>query len=233
MSFWDMFKPTPTPTTPTVQRPAGAQNLPPIELAHKPGTLYYLRARNIYNGFDETLCFDSEIMRDRYISYARVSTGVVRDWYFDTWKVSAEERLQESLTNQREALKASYEKDIQNLQYKVKSLQADCNSLKSDAAGYKQDYLQEYHKYNELIRLIEKVKAEKEKQAPAAPASDTKSILQAIQKDLHTILCKASPELLEQYASEYQSELDKLGKHATPLQRGLTLAIIARQLNNI
>ena len=219
MGFFDRFRPAPTPTTPTVQRPAGAQNLPPIELHHKEGTIYFLRARNIYNGFDELLQFDSETMRQRYINYARVSTGVARDWYFDTWEVSAEERLQESLTAQRDALKASYEKDIHNLQYKVKSLQADCNSLKSDATGYKQDYLNEHHKYNELLRLIEQTIAKKEKQAPAAP--DTKAILQSIQKDLQIILGKDStPEVMDKYASKYKQELQGLGELARPLQRG-------------
>ena len=242
MSFWDRFKPS-APTR---------QPLPEIKLAHKPGTLYYLRARNLYSGFDDVLCFEDETSRQHYMDYGRMSTPNPSDWYFTYWEETADERAQAGLADQRKALLASFETDRRNLQHRLQQtlqkyndskdsiaqLQKQVESLTYDYKEYKykyeqtQDWQSKYNaladKYNFIVNLIEH-----KRKAPATPTPDTKKILQAIQKDLHTILCKANPEVLEQYAQEYRQELDKLGKHATPLQRGLTLAIIARHINNI
>lgn len=238
MGFFDRFK-APAPTR---------QPLPEIKTAPPDGTKYFLRARNTKSGFDDILVFDSEIMRHRYIGTARESTPYPSDWYFTEYETTAEERLQSELENQRKALEASYKKDIAKLEYKIRGLQSDCRNLQAKTSGgsYLQKYNNELHansiikrdlqaerqKNAELLALIEAARQRKQAEQKA-PAPDKKPILQAIQKDLHTILCKASPELLEQYASEYEQELNKLGKYATPLQRGLTLAIIARQINNI
>ena len=221
MSFWDMFKPK-QPTR---------QPLPEIKLAHKPGTFYYLRARNLYSGFDDILCFEDEPSRTHYMEYGTMSTPNPSDWYFDCWEETAEERAQQSLTDQRNTLLQSFETDKRALEHRLRAALQKYNECKADKERIAIELQQATYDYKEYKHKFEQLQS-----APApTPASttDTKTILQAIQKDLHTILCKANPELLEQYASEYEQELSKLGKQATPLQRGLTLAIIARQLNNI
>ena len=215
MGFFDRFKP---------QHPQRAP-LPELKLAHKPGTLYYLRARNLYSGFDDILCFEDESSRQHYQQYATMGTPNPSDWYFTCWEESADERAQSALADQRKALLESFTEDKRVLEHRLRAALQKYNECKADKERIAIELQQATYDYKEYKHKFE--------QLQSAPAPDVKAILQAIQKDLHTILCKASPELLEQYASEYQSELDKLGKHATPLQRGLTLAIIARQLNNI
>lgn len=90
--FSDIFHATKPPRQP----------LAPITMTKTDGTRYYLRARNIRSRFDDVLCFDDDINRRRYMSYARQS--VPTPWYFDTWEESAEERLQSALDAQRKAL---------------------------------------------------------------------------------------------------------------------------------
>jgi len=104
----------------------------PIQMAHKAGTLYYLRARNIHSGFEDILCFNDDINRRRYIATARESTPRPKDWYFDEWEISAEARLQEELEKQRIAITKSYEREINNLKYKIHGLQTDVRSLQGN-----------------------------------------------------------------------------------------------------
>lgn len=80
------------------------QPLAPIVMTKPDGTRYYLRARNIKNRFDDTLCFDDDTNRRRYMAYARQSVPTPSSWYFDLWEESAEERLQKALDAQRKAL---------------------------------------------------------------------------------------------------------------------------------
>lgn len=84
-------------------RPA-RQPLAPITMSKPDGKRYFLRARNIKSRFDDVLCFDDDINRRRYMSYARQSAPTPSSWYFDTWEESAEERLQKALDAQRKAL---------------------------------------------------------------------------------------------------------------------------------
>jgi len=240
MSFWDRFK----PSTPTPRDDSNA-----IRTAPKPGTLYFLRARNIKSGFDDVLCFDSEIMRRRYIGTARESTPYPSDWYFDCWETTAESRLQEELEKQRKALETSYKKDIAKLEYKIRGLQSDCRNLKNDLSGgsYLQKYNNELHansiikrelaeekqKNAELLALIQQVKERKE-QEQAAPVQ-TKSaaaILQELQADIYKVMASHDSAMLDEYAAEYQQELQQI-KKKIPLQGRLVLAMIQRQVNNI
>lgn len=80
------------------------QPLAPITMTKPDGKRYYLRARNIKSNFDDTLCFDDDTNRRRYMAYARQSAPTPSSWYFDTWEESAEERLQKALDVQRKAL---------------------------------------------------------------------------------------------------------------------------------
>ena len=84
-------------------RPA-RKPLAPIAMTNPDGKRYYLRARNIKSHFDDVLCFDDDINRRRYMSYARQSVPVASSWYFDLWEESAEERLQKALDDQRKEL---------------------------------------------------------------------------------------------------------------------------------
>lgn len=240
MGFFDRFKPqAPTPA-------AGADDSKTIRTAPKPGTLYYLRARNIKSGFDDVLCFDSDIMRRRYIGTARESTPYPSDWYFTEYETTAEERLQSELENQRKALEASYKKDIAKLEYKIRGLQSDCRNLKNDLSGgsYLQKYNNELHansilhrdlqaekqKTAELLALIEEARQRKEQEQKALTQTKTAAeILQELRADIYKIMASHDSNLLDEYAAEYQQELASVPKRI-PLQGRLVLAMIDRQL---
>jgi hypothetical protein len=245
MGFFDRFKaPTPTPA------PAPRDDGKTITMARKPGTLYFLRARNIKSGFDDVLCFDSEIMRRRYIGTARESTPTPGDWYFDEYETTAESRLQQELENQRKALEASYKKDIAQLEYKIRGLQSDCRNLQAKTSGgsYLQKYNNELHansiikrdlqaerqKNAELLALIEAARQRKqaEQKAPAATPKSAAAILQELQADIYKVMASHDSAMLDEYAAEYQQELQQI-KKKIPLQGRLVLAMIARQVNSI
>jgi len=238
MSFWDRFK----PSTPTPRDDSNA-----IRTAPKPGTLYYLRARNVKSGFDDVLCFDSEIMRRRYIGTARESTPMPNDWYFTEYETTAEERLQQELDKQRQALTDSYKKQIAQLEYKIRGLQSDKRNLQNSLSGgsYLQKYNNELHansiikrdlqaerqKNAELLALIQQAKERKE-QEQAAPVQ-TKSaaaILQELQSDIERVLSMRSG--LDDYLTEYEQELASI-TNKIPLQGRIIIAMIQRQVNNI
>jgi hypothetical protein len=240
MGFWDRFK---------APKPTAGDDGKTIRTAPKPGTLYFLRARNIKSGFDDILCFDSEIMRRRYIGTARESTPTPGDWYFDEYETTAESRLQEELEKQRQALTDSYKKDIAKLEYKIRGLQSDCHNLQAKTSGgsYLQKYNNELHansiikrelaeerqKNAELLALIEA--ARQRKQAEQKAPVQTKSaaaILQELQADIYKVMASHDSAMLDEYAAEYQQELQQI-KKKIPLQGRLVLAMIARQINSI
>jgi len=239
MSFWDRFKP---PT------PAGDDSNA-IRTAPKPGTLYYLRARNIKSGFDDILVFESELMRRRYIGTARESTPTPNDWYFTEYETTAEERLQQELENQRKALEKSYKQDIAKLEYKIRGLQNDCRNLQAKTSGgsYLQKYNNELHansiikrelaeerqKNAEILALIQQVKERKqaEQKAPAQTKSAA-AILQELQADIYNVMASHDSAMLDEYAAEYQQELQQI-KKKIPLQGRIIIAMIQRQVNNI
>lgn len=240
MGFFDRFKP---------QAPTPRDDGKTITTARKPGTLYYLRARNIKSGFDDTLCFESEIMRRRYIGTARESTPTPGDWYFTEYETTAEERLQQELENQRKALEASYKKDIAKLEYKIRGLQSDCRNLKNDLSGgsYLQKYNNELHansilrrdlqaerqKNAELLALIEAARQRKEQEQKApAQTKSAADILKELQADIQRVMSTHNTDKLDEYAAEYQAELASVPKKI-PLQGRLVLAMIQRQVNNI
>lgn len=220
-----------------------------IRIAPKPGTLYYLRARNVKSGFDDILVFDSETMRRRYIGTARESTPTPGGWYFSEWETSAEERLQEELENQRKALTDSYTKQITQLEYKIRGLQSDCRNLQTKTAGgtWQEKYNNELHansiikrelqaerqKNAELLALIQQAK--ERKQAEQKPPVQTKSaadILNALQADIYKVMATHDNTILDRYAAEYQRELQQI-KKKMPLQGRIVLAMIARKVNSI
>lgn len=242
MGFFDRFKPSaPTPTP--------RDDSKTIKTAPKPGTLYYLRARNIKSGFDDVLCFDSEIMRRRYIGTARESTPTPGDWYFTEYETTAEERLQQELENQRKALDKSYKQDIAKLEYKIRGLQSDNRNLQAKTSGgsylqkynnelhansiIKRDLQQERQKNAELLALIQQLKERKqaEQKAPAQTKSAA-AILNALQADIYKVMATYDSAMLDEYAAEYQQELQQI-KKKIPLQGRLVLAMIARQVNSI
>jgi hypothetical protein len=220
-----------------------------IKTAPKPGTLYYLRARNIKSGLDDILVFDSELMRRRYIGTARESTPTPGDWYFDEYETTAEERLQQELENQRKALEASYKKDIAKLEYKIRGLQSDCRNLqaKTSTGTWQEKYNNELHansiikrdlqeerqKNVELLALIEAARQRKqaEQKAPAQTKSAA-AILQELQADIYKVMASHDSAMLDEYAAEYAAELQQI-KKKIPLQGRLVLAMIARQVNSI
>lgn len=241
MSIFDFLK-RPTPTQ-------GADDGKTIKTAPKPGTLYYLRARNVKSGFDDILVFDSELMRRRYIGTARESTPTPGDWYFSEYETTAESRLQQELEKQRKALEASYKKDIATLEYKIRGLQSDNKNLqaKTNGGSYLQKYNNELHansiikrelqeekqKNAELLALIQQVKERKEAEAPApAQTKSAAAILQELQADIYKVMASHDSAMLDEYAAEYQQELQQIKKRI-PLQGRLVLAMIARQVNNI
>jgi hypothetical protein len=240
MSFWDRFKPSaPTPTP--------RDDSKTIRTAPKPGTLYYLRARNVKSGFDDILVFDSELMRRRYIGTARESTPTPGDWYFSEYETTAEERLQQELENQREALETAYKKDIAKLEYKIRGLQSDCRNLQAKTSGgsYLQKYNNELHansiikrdlqaerqKNAELLALIEAARQRKqaEQKAPAQTKSAA-AILQELQADIERVLSMRNG--LDEYLTEYEQELASI-TNKIPLQGRIIIAMIQRQVNSI
>jgi hypothetical protein len=167
------------------QTDRGADDGKTITIARKPGTLYYLRARNVKSGFDDVLCFESDIMRRRYIGTARESTPYPADWYFNEWETSAEERLQQELENQRQALEKSYKQDIAKLEYKIRGLQSDCRNLQAKTSTgtwqekynnelyansiIKRDLQEERQKNAELLALIQQARERKEHEQAQQP----------------------------------------------------------------
>jgi hypothetical protein len=244
MGFFDRFKPSaPTPTP----RDDGKT----IRTAPKPGTLYYLRARNIKSGFDDVLCFDSEIMRRRYIGTARESTPTPGDWYFTEYETTAENRLQAELENQRKALTDSYSKQIAQLEYKIRGLQSDNRNLQAKTSGgtwqekynnelyanslLRRDLQEEKQKTTELLAMINE-SIQRKKQEPPTPApTQTKSaadILKSLQADIYKVMASHDSIFLDKFAAKYQQELQQVKKRI-PLQGRLVLAMIQRQVNNI
>jgi hypothetical protein len=240
MSFWDRFKPQ------APARTVGADDDKTIRTAPKAGTLYFLRARNIKSGFDDVLCFDSEIMRRRYIGTARESTPTPNDWYFTEYETTAESRLQEELENQRQALTDSYKKDIAKLEYKIRGLQSDCRNLQGQNSGgsYLQKYNNELHansiikrelaeerqKNAELLALIQQVKERKEQEQKApAQTKSAAEILQELQGEIQCVMSTQNSEVLAEYTAEYRQELASVPKRI-PLQGRLVLAMIERQI---
>ena len=242
MGFFDRFKPqAPTPTPRDDDKT--------IRTARKPGTLYYLRARNIKSGFDDILVFDSELMRRRYIGTARESTPYPADWYFTEYETTAEERLQGELTKQRQALTDSYKKQIAQLEYKIRGLQSDKRNLQNSLSGgsylqkynnsqhaldiVKRDLQAEKQKNIELLALIQQVKERKqaEQKAPAQTKSAA-DILKELQADIQRVMSTHNTDKLDEYAAEYQAELASVPKKI-PLQGRLVLAMIQRQVNSI
>jgi hypothetical protein len=241
MGFFDRFKPS-------APAPAGDDGKM-ITMARKPGTLYFLRARNIKSDFDDVLCFDSEIMRRRYIGTARESTPTPGDWYFNEWETSKEERLQAELENQRKALEKSYKQDIAKLEYKIRGLQSDCRNLqaKTSTGTWQEKYNNELHansiikrdlqaerqKNAELLALIEAARQRKQAEQKAPAQTKTAAaILQELQADIKIIMSTRNTDKLDEYAAEYQKELASVPKKI-PLQGRLVLAMIQRQVNNI
>ena len=237
MGFFDRFKP---PT------PAGDDSNA-IRTAPKPGTLYYLRARNIKSDFDDILVFDSELMRRRYIGTARESTPYPIDWYFDSWETTAESRLQEELEKQRKALETSYKQDIAKLEYKIRGLQSDNRNLQAKTSGgsYLQKYNNELHansiikrelqqerqKNAELLALIEAARQRKEQEQKApVQTKSAAAILQELQADIERVLSMRSD--LDDYLTEYEQELASI-TNKIPLQGRIIIAMIQRQVNNI
>jgi hypothetical protein len=243
MGFWDRFRQqAPTPT------PAGDDGKT-IRTAPKPGTLYYLRARNIKSGFDDILVFDSELMRRRYIGTARESTPYPNDWYFTEYETTAESRLQEELEKQRQALTDSYKKDIAKLEYKIRSLQSDCRNLqaKTSTGTWQEKYNNELHansiikrdlqaerqKNAELLALIEAARQRKEQEQKApAQTKSAADILKSLQADIYKVMASHDSATLDEYAAEYQQELQQI-KKKIPLQGRLVLAMIARQIKGV
>ena len=243
MNFWDRFKPqAPTPTQ-------GADDSNVIRTAPTPGTLYYLRARNVKSGFDDILIFDSELMRRRYIGTARESTPTPGDWYFTEYETTAESRLQQELENQRKALETAYKKDIAKLEYKIRELQSDKRNLQNSLSGgsYLQKYNNELHansiikrdlqaerqKNVELLALIQQAKERKEQeQAAPVQTNSAAAILQELQADIYKVMASHDSIFLDKFATKYQQELQQVKKRI-PLQGRLVLAMIQRQVNNM
>jgi hypothetical protein len=217
-----------------------------IKTAPKPGTLYYLRARNVKSGFDDILVFDSEMMRRRYIGTARESTPTPGDWYFSEYETTAESRLQEELEKQRQALEKSYKQDIAKLEYKIRGLQSDCRNLQAKTSTgtwqekynnelyansiIKRDLQEERQKNAELLALIEATRQRKqaEQKAPAQTKSAAE-ILQELQSEIQRVMSTQNSEVLAEYTAEYQQELASVPKRI-PLQGRLVLAMIERQI---
>ena len=241
MGFFDRFKP---------QHPQRAP-LPELKLAHKPGTLYYLRARNLYSGFDDVLCFEDESSRTHYIEYGRMSTPRPSDWYFTCWEESADERAQSALADQRKALLESFTEDKRVLEHRLRAalqkyndskdsiaqLQKQVESLTYDYKEYKYKYeqVQDWEsKYNDIASrynfIIDAINAKRK--APAAPVN-TKSILQDIANQSKDILTCIDSSKLDRIASKHKEQLAKLDKLRMPLQGKLVLALIEHEINKI
>lgn len=219
-----------------------------ITTAQKEGTLYYLRVRNVYTNFDETLCFSSDVMRRKYINTAKQSTPFPNDFYFDTWEETAETRLQNALNKQRQELTAQFEKELQNLKYKLHTLQTDKDSLQK-SARYKRDFLEtaiklddtkkdlqkvtsqyEYlaMQYNTLIDLIKSTKDKKENKGKALQEKGRLLLI-----DITTILTTVNLPELDQFTQEYKQELKGLKDSDLVLQGKLVIALVSRFVNSI
>ena len=199
MSFWDMFKPK-QPTR---------QPLPEIKLHHTDGTIYFLRARNTYTGFDDVLQFDEPIHRQHYIELARTSTPCPNDWYFDQWETTKESRLQESLEAQRTALEQSYITDINALKFQLSKING---------------------KYKELQEQFERVKQEQSAPTPAPPAQDTRADLIDLQKQFVHVLTCIDTSKLDSIKQQYERELKQVSARM-PLQGKLVMAMLQRYIN--
>jgi uncharacterized protein (DUF1697 family) len=218
-----------------------------IITATKESTLYYLRVRNTYTNFNETLCFSNDTMRRKYIYTAKQSTPCPNDFYFDTWEETAETRLQSALQKQREELTAQYEKDLHNLKYKLHTLQTDKDSLQK-SARYKRDFLETAIKldetkadlqkvtsqydylalqYNTLIDMIKSTKDKKQNKENSLQEGG-----RLLLTDITTILTSDLSEL-NQFKKEYKKELKELKDSDLVLQGQLVVAIVSRFVDSL
>ncbi len=152
MGVFDFLRQRPAPAP-----AAGADDGKAIKTAPPDGTKYFLRARNVKSGFDDVICFESELMRRRYIGTARESTPTPGDWYFTEYETTAEERLQGDLENQRKALETAYKKDIVKLEYKIRGLQSDNRNLQNKVSSgtWEQRYNNELHANSVIKRDLQ------------------------------------------------------------------------------
>jgi hypothetical protein len=192
--------------------------------------------------FDDTLVFDSERMRQNYIDTAKLSTPCPSDWYFNSWETTAEERLQQALETQRNAIQESYRQQVTGLEYKIRLLQQDLQRAQKDA-GFKVKYETESHartiehdnylyyksRYDYIISLIEQTRQRKTAEPTPTAPPDITPILTAIQKDIVKVMSTRSDKVLAKYEQEYQQELKRVKANA-PLQGRLVMAIIERQI---
>lgn len=219
-----------------------------ITTAAKEGTLYYLRVRNVYTNFDETLCFSDDTLRRKYINTAKESTPCPNDFYFDTWEETAETRLQNALQKQREELTAQYEKELNNLKYKLHTLQTDKDSLQK-SARYKKDFLETAIKlddtkkelqtvtsqyeylvlqYNTLLDLIKSAKDKKGNKQSALQEGG-----RLLLANITTVLITSNLSELDQFTREYKKELKGLKDSGLVLQGKLVIALVSRFVNSI
>jgi len=218
-----------------------------IITATKEGMLYYLRVRNTYTNFNETLCFSSDAIRRKYINTAKQSTPCPNDFYFDVWEETAETRLQSALDKQRQELTAQFEKDLHNLKYKLHTLQTDKDSLQK-SARYKRDFLETAIKlddtkadlqkvtsqyeylalqHNTLLDLIKSTKDKKENKINVLQEGG-----RLLLTDITTILTSDLSEL-DQFKKEYKKELKQLKDSGLVLQGQLVVAIVSRFVNSL
>ena len=217
MSIFDIFR----------KQAPQREPLPELKLAHKPGTLYYLRARNLYSGFDDVLCFEDEPSRQHYMDYGTMSTPNPSDWYFDCWEETAEERAQKSLTDQRNTLLQSFETDKRALEHRLRAALQKYNDCKADKERLSAELQQATYDCNEY-----KYKLEQEKQAPSS-APDAKAILCDIANQTQSILTCMDSSKLDRIASKHKEQLAKLDKLRMPLQGKLVLALIEHEINKL
>jgi hypothetical protein len=172
-------------------------------------------------------------MRRRYIGTARESTPTPNDWYFNEWEISKEERLQEELEKQRNALTGSYAKQIAQLEYKIRELQGDNRNLQAKTSGgswqqkynnelyansiIKRELAEERKKNAELLALIQQAKERKEQEQAeqveqhAQQKEQEQSQIIAAKENAKLILKSLNPakfeELLEQLEDNPEFEL--------------------------
>jgi hypothetical protein len=158
----------------------------------------------------DTVKFYNEHERDIFIDDCRH-----QGYYISTWHESRDKQVAEAIEQIKAELIQVQEQEINRYKY----LYAERNA----------DYIHIKARYENALHELEVIQAaQQQEQEQKAPAD----ILKSLQADIYKVMASHDSAMLDEYAAEYQQELQQI-KKKIPLQGRLVLAMIARQVNSI
>jgi hypothetical protein len=205
MGVFDFLRPT-APTPPKI---ADSQKDKDKTVAAA-GNVYYVKWTNAQCTMSDIVKFYNEHERDIFIDDCRH-----QGYYISTWHESRDKQVAEAIEQIKAELIQAQEQEINRYKY----LYAERNA----------DYIHIKARYDNALHELEVIQAaQQQEQEQKAPAD----ILKSLQADIYKVMASHDSAMLDEYAAEYQQELQQI-KKKIPLQGRLVLAMIQRQVNNI